>query len=193
MRFYELCSVKLKSIRSAKYLDITIIHDQHGLDLHGRRPIVPWCARHSTIVQAFGIPIYSWTYLHWKRSANPLFLSYVTNPAGTGMWALLLPVHTKELAWSSFQDRQYHQGMVVVYNILHGIMAVSPKELTRPQRSTRSHSYKYQAIGTNSNCTKFSFYPPRIPQWNNFSDNIVNVNIVNAPSLDSLKSRLYKY
>ena len=85
----------------------------------------------------------------------------------------------------SLEDRRYRQRMAMMYNILHGLVAVPPTELIHPQRSTRGHSLKYQTISTNNNRTKNSFYPRSIPQWNNLSSDIVN-----APSLETFKSRL---
>ena len=93
----------------------------------------------------------------------------------------------KELGWSSLEDRRYRQRMAMMYNISHGFVAVQPTELIRPQRSTRGHSLKYQTISTNNDCTKNSFYPRGILQWNNFSNDIVN-----ASSLETFKSRLCK-
>ena len=93
----------------------------------------------------------------------------------------------KQLGWQSLENRRYHQRMTMMYNISHGLMAVPPTELVKPQRSTRGHHFKYQTIGTNNNRSKYSFYPRSIPERNS-----LNSDIVTARSVESFKSRLSK-
>ena len=93
----------------------------------------------------------------------------------------------KQLGWQSLENRCYHQRMAMMHDISHGLMALPRTELVKQQRSTRSHHFKYQTIGTNSNCSKYSIYPRSIPEWNS-----LNSDIITAPSVDSFKFWLSK-
>ena len=41
----------------------------------------------------------------------------------------------KQLGWQSLENRRYHQRMTMMYNISHGLVAVPPTELVKPQRA----------------------------------------------------------
>ena len=158
-KLYELCSVILQSVPSAKYLGITIRSD------------LQWCEHVNNIA------VRANSTLHFINRN----LKYC--PQSTRETAYCSLVRSTK----SLENRRYHQRMTMMYNISHGLVAVPPTELVKPQRSTRGHHFKYQTIGTNNNRSKYSFYPRSIPEWNS-----LNSDIVTAPSVDSFKSRLSK-
>ena len=210
IKFYELCSIILQSVTGAKYLGITIRHDLHWGDhvnnvatkgnttlhfIHKKLKYCPVSTRemaYCSLVRS-SLEYCAGTWDH-DLQKDKMTLEKVNRRAvrviyNKSWWdpTVSPTALMKELGWSSLEDRRYRQRMAMMYNISHGVVAVPPTELIRPQRSTRGHSLKYQTTSTNNNRTKNSFYPRGIPQWNNLSNDIVN-----ASSLETFKLRLCK-
>ena len=93
----------------------------------------------------------------------------------------------KELGWPPLEERRRTQRLCMMYKIVHGLVAVPPTRLVKPNRQLRGHRYKYQHISTNCEQSKHSFYPRTIREWNS-----LDANIAEAPSLESFRNRLSK-
>ena len=85
----------------------------------------------------------------------------------------------KELGWPPLEERRHTQRLCMMYKIVHGLVAVPPTRLVKPNRQLRGHRYKYQHISTNCEQSKHSFYPRTIREWNS-----LDANIAEAPSLE---------
>ena len=209
-KLYELCSVILQSVPSAKYLGVTIRSDLQWCEhvnyiaaranstLHFIHRNLKYCPQ-STRETAYCSLVRS-TLEYCCGTWDPHLQKHITTLEKVNRRAVRVVFNKswrdrnvsptalmKQLGWQSLENRRYHQRMTMMYNISLGLVAVPPTELVKPQRSTRGHHFKYQTIGTNNNRSKYSFYPRSIPEWNS-----LNSDIVTAPFVDSFKSRLSK-
>ena len=92
------------------------------------------------------------------------------------------------LQWPSLETRREKQRLVLMYKIVHGLVAVpADKFIPADSRTKSNHWYKFKTISSSTSVYKNSFFPLTIPAWNSLSRTTVDCN-----TLDSFKGHLYK-
>lgn len=93
----------------------------------------------------------------------------------------------QKLNWVSLQERRRQCRLVMFYKLHHHLVhVITPGFLVPVSRSThRGHPFTYYRPNVRLQSTQFSFYHRTIPEWNALPQHVVE-----APSLDSFKSRL---
>ena len=86
-----------------------------------------------------------------RRSIIWRYNSYSNYDSVTAMWSGL----------RSLEQRWVDASVIMLYNIIHGIVAISlPVYFEQPSRQTRhSHTFAFQQIHTAANYYKYSFSP----------------------------------
>ena len=209
-KFYQMCGTILGTVTQAKYLGITISDDLHwhqqtnlvakkaNTTLHMISGSLRYCPSktRSLVYCTLVRPKLEYCVSVWdpyqqqdidaleriNRRAARVVYNKTWREQGVSATALL-----KDLGWDPLSDCRRQHRLSLMYGITHGLVAVPPTRLEKPFRNTRGHSFIYKTFGTTCDIVKHSYYPRTIPEWNNFSDSIVN-----APSLDSFKQRLSK-
>ena len=210
MKLYEMCGVILASVDRAKYLGVTVSknlqwHDQVGTvtkkansTLHMVARNLRYCPRKSRTLAYCSLvrPKLEYCASVWdphqqqdieslekvNRRATRVVYNKSWRDCNVSPTALL-----KELGWPPLEERRRTQRLCMMYKIVHGLVAVPPTRLVKPNRQLRGHRYKYQHISTNCEQSKHSFYPRTIREWNS-----LDANIAEAPSLESFRNRLSK-
>ncbi len=100
---------------------------------------------------------------------------------------LSYPERLKYLGLPTLEYRRLRSDLKETYKILHGISDISPEEFFKPARCdyTRGHAYKLDTQRCRTKQRQQTFSHRIINCWNN-----LHSDIVNAPSLNSFKSRL---
>jgi len=83
--------------------------------------------------------------------------------------------------WPSLEHRRQNQRPILMYNIVHNIVAIPSTWSLIPadSRTKANHSYNYKNISTSSSQHKNSFFPRTILHWNS-----LNIDIAESSSLD---------
>jgi len=101
-------------------------------------------------------------------------------------WQSSVTAVLKKLEWPSLKQRRQNQRFVVMYEIVHNLVAVLSTSLIPADSRTRAHhNSKCKTITTSTSQHKNSFFPRIISQWNSLSGDIVD-----SSSLDIFKNRL---
>ena len=210
MNLYEMCGVILASVDRAKYLGVTVSknlqwHDQVGTvtkkansTLHMVARNLRYCPRKGRTLAYCSLvrPKLEYCASVWdphqqqdieslekvNRRATRVVYNKSWRDRNVSPTALL-----KELGWPPLEERRRTQRLCMMYKIVHGLVAVPPTCLVKPNRQLCGHRYKYQHISTNCEQSKHSFYPRTIREWNS-----LDANIAEAPSLESFRNRLSK-
>jgi len=69
----------------------------------------------------------------------------------------------EKLEWPSLENRRQNQRFVLMYKIVHNLVAVPFSSLVPADSRTRAH-HSYKTISTNTSQRKNSFFPRTIPQ-----------------------------
>ena len=95
----------------------------------------------------------------------------------------------KELGWRPLHKRRREQRLVMLFKILHSLVAISPIDhhLALNERPSRKHSKQLRIITANSDSYKFSFFPRTIKDWNNLGDSEVS-----CQAIDQFKAAMQK-
>ena len=84
----------------------------------------------------------------------------------------------EELKWQSLSQNRRDQRLILLYKIVHGLVAIPADSLfqlnTRPSRTQHSKSIK--VLSCNTDVYKNSFVPATIKDWNSLSSHTVNCN-----------------
>ena len=87
------------------------------------------------------------------------------------------------LGWRNLAQRRADSRLVLMYKIVHGLVAIPQTQLVRPSRVSRSsHPFYFRQIQTTKNIYKYSFFPLTIVQWNKLPSSVVSL-----PSVDQFK------
>ena len=157
-KLYDLCSVILQSVTSAKYLGVTIHSDfqccrhvdniaaRANGTLHFIHRNLKYCPRF-TRETAYCSLVRS-TLEYCCRTWDPRLQKDITTLGKVNRRAVRVVFNKswrdrnvsptapmKQLGWQSLENRRYHQRMTMMYNISHGLVAVPPTELVKPQRA----------------------------------------------------------
>ncbi len=208
-RMYQLCGEVLQEESEAKYLGITInntlswsshvgvVAKKASNTLNFARRNLKYCPKDSKQMAYFSLVRSTMDYSaavwdpHLKKDQHKLEMvnrraaRFVMNDySSTSSVTTMLD----SLQWPSLESRRENQRLVLMYKIVHGLVAVPSTKLVPADDRTRSnHQYKFRAISASSSAYKNSFFPRTIPAWNNLSSTEVN-----CPSVDSFKHHLYK-
>ena len=88
------------------------------------------------------------------------------------------------LGWESLEQRRQKAKVVMMYRIVHSLIAIPSAPLLQPLvAATRGHSYRYRTPYTRTTTYRESFYPSGIRLWNQLQESVTC-----AKSLDSFKS-----
>ena len=88
------------------------------------------------------------------------------------------------LGWESLEQRRQKAKVVMMYRIVHSLIAIPSAPLLQPLgAATRGHSYRYRTPYTRTTTYRESFYPSGIRLWNQLPESVTC-----AKSLDSFKS-----
>ena len=88
------------------------------------------------------------------------------------------------LGWESLEQRRQKAKVVMMYRIVHSLIAIPSTSLLQPLgAATRGHSYRYRTPYTRTTTYRESFYPSGIRLWNQLPESVTC-----AKSLDSFKS-----
>ena len=92
-----------------------------------------------------------------------------------------------ELEWQSLEDRRREARLVMMYKVVHGLVAVPHDDhIEKNKGRTRAkNSYKLKVYAPKTESFRSSFFPKTIKDWNN-----LNENIVSAPTLDKFKNNI---
>lgn len=88
------------------------------------------------------------------------------------------------LGWGSLEQRRSDARMIMMYEIIHGLVAIPlPPYFQQPMRVTRrSHPLALIQIHTSFNFYKYSFFPLAAVQWNKLP-----AEVVVLPTLDQFR------
>lgn len=80
----------------------------------------------------------------------------------------------QELKWRTLEQRRVDSRLMLLYKIVHGLVAVDPGDLLRkPLRKTRkTKEHSFLPIRCNTEAFRLSFYPRTISDWNSLSNEI---------------------
>jgi hypothetical protein len=75
----------------------------------------------------------------------------------------------KELKWPTLQQRRTNTKMVMMYRIIHHLIAISLQKYLTPAttRTTRGHDQKFQIPFSRIQSHQNSYFPSAIRTWNN--------------------------
>jgi hypothetical protein len=93
-----------------------------------------------------------------------------------------------QLGLESLEDRRKNQRLLMLYKIMHGVVALTPSELDLElanKRTRAAHNFKLNTLRATTNELKNSFVHKTIPAWNQLP-----ASLAEAGSVDQLKSLL---
>ena len=92
------------------------------------------------------------------------------------------------LGWRNLAQRRADSRLVLMFKIVHGLVAIPQTQLVRPHRISRnSHSFAFRQIQTTKNVYKYSFFPLTIVQWNKLPSSVVSL-----PNIEQFKGEVSK-
>ena len=93
----------------------------------------------------------------------------------------------EELKWQPLSERRRDQRLLLLYKIIHGLVAIPADTLfqfnTRPSRT--QHSKTIKVLSCNTDVYKNSFVPETIMDWNSLP-----MHIINCKSTEQLKAAI---
>jgi hypothetical protein len=205
---YTLHGKKLEHVSTAKYLGVTLSHDlrwnQHITNITNKanrtlgflrrnlqinHPQLKTTAYNSLVRPSVEYATTVWdpytkdnirkVEMVQRRAARFTLNRYRNRSSVSDM--------IEELGWQSLEVRREHQRLMMLYKIRNGLVAVDGKQYLNPvYRQTRhSHSQAYIIPQSSADYHRFSFFPRTVRQWNALPESTVN-----APSLDTFRSRM---
>lgn len=90
-----------------------------------------------------------------------------------------------ELRWNTLQERRMQCKSVMLYRIVHNLVAIPATPYLIPARTSRGHSMKFLIPQSTVNSHLYSFFPSTIRLWNQLPEYAVS-----ATSLETFKQRL---
>jgi hypothetical protein len=90
----------------------------------------------------------------------------------------------KELKWPTLQQRRTNTKVVMMYRIVHHLIAIpSQMYLTPATTRTRGHGQKFQIPFSRIQCHQNSYFPSAIRTWNNLPAVLISVPTLEAASV----------
>ena len=94
----------------------------------------------------------------------------------------------EELGWKTLEQRRFHDRLIMMFKIIHGLAYVPHNFLSQPshtRHSRNTNKHTYALFHTRTNYFKYSFFPYTVSQWN-----ALPVDILDAPTVEAFKARL---
>ena len=91
----------------------------------------------------------------------------------------------KELKWPTLQQRRTNTKMVMMYRIVHHLIAIPSQMYLTPAttRTTRGRGPKFQIPFSRIQCHQNSYFPSAIRTWNNLPAVLISVPTLEAASV----------
>ena len=91
----------------------------------------------------------------------------------------------KELKWPTLQQRRTNTKVVMMYRIVHHLIAIPSQMYLTPAttRTTRGHGQKFQIPFSRIQCHQNSYFPSAIRTWNNLPAVLISVPTLEAASV----------
>jgi hypothetical protein len=91
----------------------------------------------------------------------------------------------KELKWPTLQQRRTNTKVVMMYRIVHHLIAIPSQMYLTPAttRTTRGHGQKFQIPFSRIECHQNSYFPSAIRTWNNLPAVLISVPTLEAASV----------
>ena len=93
----------------------------------------------------------------------------------------------EKLGWDSLEERRLRMKIILLFKILHKMIAIPDNQLVPTTTTTRGHNMKLRQIPTRTNYYKFSFFPSSIVAWNKLPKDIVKLE-----DIDSFRTAISK-
>ena len=91
-----------------------------------------------------------------------------------------------QLGWSSLQQRRSHTKIIMLYRIVHHLVAIPPEIYLQPtQSASRTHHHQYLVPYARTQTYQYSFFPSTIRLWNHLPEEVIA-----APTLDTFRAQL---
>ena len=90
-----------------------------------------------------------------------------------------------DLSWHPMCERRAQAKVVMLYRIVHGLVAIPLTQYFTPSTRIRGHPMQYRQHTCHINAYQYSFFPSAIPLWNN----LPTITVL-APSLDTFKDQV---
>ena len=93
----------------------------------------------------------------------------------------------QDLRWKTLRDRRAHSKVVMLYRMVHGLVAIpaGPPFFYPSSEVTRGHSMQFRQHHCRIIAYQQSFFPSVVPLWNHLP-----ASVVSASSLDTFRGRL---
>ena len=79
-----------------------------------------------------------------------------------------------QLQWESLEERRNKARLVMMYKVVHQLVAIPTTCLVPALQVTRgNHGYKFRHIWARRECFKYSFFPRTIVSWNALPGTVV--------------------
>ena len=94
----------------------------------------------------------------------------------------------RELKWPPLEQRRKAQRLALMYNVVHGEVAVTPDQLglvSADQRTRASHRHKFHQCTGRTDELKHSFLNVTVKEWN-----LLPASLAEADSSSIFRSRL---
>lgn len=94
------------------------------------------------------------------------------------------------LKWETLQHRRMKLRLLLMYKIIHGLVAINPQPYFIPtlRLNRYNHSFTFQQISTTKQYHQASYFINSIPLWN-----AAPACLIEAPDLDKFRVELAKY
>ncbi len=92
----------------------------------------------------------------------------------------------KKLAWETLEARRAKMRIIMLYKIVHQLVAITSTQLTpRPTVTRQNHPFTFHQLHAKQSYYHYSFYPWTIPIWN-----ALPCSIMETSGLDGFKAQL---
>ena len=207
-RMYSLCNEILSTVKTAKYLGVTVSDDlqwHHQIHsvmnkansmLHLVARNLRNCPRstrslaYTTLIR----PKLEYSCSVWdphtkadidslemvNRRAARMVFNKSWREQGVSPTTLL-----QNLGWKLLKERRRHQRLTMMYRIDKELVAIPSTRLDKSLRENRGHEYKFVEMGSTCNTVKFSYYVRTIKDWNT-----LNRETATSATLEQFKASL---
>jgi len=71
-----------------------------------------------------------------------------------------------KLNWDTLEQRRDKSRILIMFKIIHSLIAIPTTQFTPTAVHTRGNTNKYRQLPTRTNYYKYSFFPTAITLWN---------------------------
>ena len=205
-RTYILKEEELKTVRSAKYLGVTVASDlswnehvantvakaNRALGFVKRNVVTPSTATKERAYNALVRPILEYASTVWSPGQKCLCATIEAVQRRAARYVCGLQSRQESvtammhrLQWETLENRRKKGRVTMLYKIWTDQVAIPSTKLVPTTRVTRGHSAKLQQLVAKKNYVQQSFFPSAIKLWNSLPDVVVS-----QPSIEDFKEKL---